>query len=34
MIAWFYWPSYIREFCGWVLVISFILLLTWPGWRD
>jgi hypothetical protein len=28
------WPSYIREFCGWVLVISFVLLLIWPGWRD
>jgi hypothetical protein len=29
-----YFPSHVREFAMWVLVVSFILLLTWPGSRD
>jgi len=29
-----WYPSYVREFAAWVLIIGFALLLTWPGSRD
>ena len=29
-----YFPSYVREFAGWLLIVGFVLLLTWPGSRD
>jgi len=32
LAVWF--PSYVRSFAGWLLIILFALFLIWPGSRD